>query len=159
MQILAYESDLLAFGDIFNGNPEIEKKTQELVDSAWAEIQEVLGRGGAVEAVESGYIKQKLVESNAARLRRIEAGEQIVVGVNKFIEGTDSPLVENLDEAILTVDPAIEGNQKAALDEWRAQRDNDAVKKALVELKTRCGHRRKYHAGVDRSGACGRHYR
>ena len=139
MQILAYESDLLAFGDIFNGNPEIEKKTQELVDSAWAEIQEVLGRGGAVEAVESGYIKQKLVESNAARLRRIEAGEQIVVGVNKFIEGTDSPLVENLDEAILTVDPAIEGNQKAALDEWRAQRDNDAVKKALVELKRVAG--------------------
>ena len=135
MQILAYESDLLAFGDLFNGNPEVEKKTQALVDSAWAEIQEVLKRGGAVQAVESGYIKQKLVESNAARLRAIESGEQIVVGVNKFEQGTDSPLVQNLDEAILTVDPAVEENQKTALEQWKKGRDNNAAQKALDELR------------------------
>jgi (2R)-ethylmalonyl-CoA mutase len=134
-QILAYESDLLEYADLFKGSEVVEAHTQELVDSAWAEVQEVLKRGGAVEAVESGYIKQKLVESNAARLRAIENGDQVVVGVNKFVESAPSPLTENLDEAILTVDPEVDANQRAALARWKEERDNDAVQKALAELE------------------------
>jgi len=134
-QILAYETDLLEYQDLFNGSTVVETQTARLVDSAWAEVQEVLKRGGAVEAVESGYIKQKLVESNAARLRAIESGEQIVVGVNKFIEGEPSPLTENLDEAILTVDPKVDASQRAALARWKEERDQGAVDRALEELR------------------------
>jgi (2R)-ethylmalonyl-CoA mutase len=134
-QILAYESDLLEYADLFKGSEVVEAQTQRLVDSAWAEVQEVLKRGGAVEAVESGYIKQRLVESNAARLRAIENGEQIVVGVNKYVESAPSPLTENLDEAILTVDPEVDANQRAALGRWKVERDNAAVEQALAELK------------------------
>jgi len=134
-QILAYESDLLEYPDLFKGSEVVEAQTQHLVDSAWAEVQEVLKRGGAVEAVESGYIKQKLVESNAARLRAIENGDQIVVGVNKYVEGAPSPLTENLDDAILTVDPEVDANQRAALGRWKEERDNAAVEQALAELQ------------------------
>jgi (2R)-ethylmalonyl-CoA mutase len=133
-QILAYETDLLEYDDLFEGSPVVQAKTQQLVDSAWAEVQEVLKRGGAVEAVETGYIKQKLVESNAARLRAIEAGEQIVVGVNKYTEGAASPLTENLDDAILTVDPEVDANQRAALARWKETRDSAAVDAALAEI-------------------------
>ena len=134
-QILAYESDLLEYADLFKGSEVVEAKTQRLVDSAWAEVQEVLKRGGAVEAVESGYIKQRLVESNAARLRAIENGDQVVVGVNKYIEGAPSPLTENLDDAILTVDPEVDANQREALGRWKLERDGAAVAKALAELQ------------------------
>ncbi|MGB5812689.1 MAG: protein meaA [Polyangiales bacterium] len=134
-QILAYESDLLEYPDLFNGSKVVEAETQRLVESAWTEVQEVLSRGGAVEAVESGYIKQKLVESNASRLRAIENGEQIVVGVNKFTEGAPSPLTENLDDAILTVDPAVEAKQIEALARWRSERDAEATSKAIAELQ------------------------
>jgi len=134
-QILAYESDLLEYADLFKGSEVVEAETQHLVDSAWAEVQEVLKRGGAVEAVESGYIKQKLVESNAARLRAIENGDQVVVGVNRYIEGAPSPLTENLDDAILTVDPEVDANQRKALARWKEERDNVAVEKALAELR------------------------
>ena len=134
-QILAYESDLLEYADLFKGSEVVEAETQRLVDSAWAEVQEVLKRGGAVEAVESGYIKQRLVESNAARIRAIENGDQVVVGVNKYVEGASSPLTENLDEAILTVDPEVDAAQRAALGRWKAERDNDAAEKALTELE------------------------
>jgi len=134
-QILAYESDLLEHPDLFKGSEVVEAQTQHLVDSAWAEVQEVLKRGGAVEAVETGYIKQKLVESNAARLRAIENGDQIVVGVNKYVEGAPSPLTENLDDAILTVDPEVDANQRAALGRWKEERDNAAVERALAELQ------------------------
>ena len=134
-QILAYETDLLEYADLFKGSEVVEAHTQELVDSAWAEVQEVLKRGGAVEAVESGYIKQKLVESNAERLRAIENGDQIVVGVNKYIESAPSPLTENLDEAILTVDPEVDANQRAALGRWKEERDSAAVDAALAELE------------------------
>ena len=134
-QILAYESDLLEYPDLFKGSEVVEAQTQHLVDSAWAEVQEVLKRGGAVEAVETGYIKQKLVESNAARLRAIENGDQIVVGVNKYVEGAPSPLTENLDDAILTVDPEVDANQRAALGRWKEERDNAAVERALAELQ------------------------
>ncbi|MGB5413963.1 MAG: methylmalonyl-CoA mutase family protein, partial [Polyangiales bacterium] len=131
-QILAYETDLLEYDDLFEGSPVVQAKTQQLVDSAWAEVQEVLKRGGAVEAVQTGYIKQKLVESNAARLRAIEAGEQIVVGVNKYIEGAASPLIENLDDAILTVDPEVDASQRAALARWKETRDGAAADAALA---------------------------
>jgi (2R)-ethylmalonyl-CoA mutase len=134
-QILAYESDLLEYADLFKGSEVVEAQTQLLIDSAWAEVQEVLKRGGAVEAVESGYIKQRLVESNAARLRAIENGEQVVVGVNKYIEGAPSPLTENLDDAILTVDPEVDANQRAALAVWKGERDNGAADEALAELQ------------------------
>ena len=134
-QILAYESDLLEYADLFTGSEVVEAQTQRLVDSAWAEVQEVLKRGGAVEAVESGYIKQRLVESNAARLRAIENGDQVVVGVNKYIEGAPSPLTENLDDAILTVDPEVDANQREALAVWKRERDNGAADKALAELQ------------------------
>ncbi len=134
-QILAYESDLLEYADLFNGSEVVEKKTRELVDAAWEEVQEVLERGGAVEAVETGYIKQKLVESNAARLRAIESGEQVVVGVNKYVEGEPSPLTENLGEAILTVDPEVDSRQREALARWKEERDAAAVEKALEELR------------------------
>ena len=134
-QILAYESDLLEYADLFKGSEVVEAQTQRLVDSAWAEVQEVLKRGGAVDAVESGYIKQKLVESNAARLRAIENGDQVVVGVNKYIEGAPSPLTENLDDAILTVDPEVDKSQREALGRWKLERDNAAAENALAELR------------------------
>jgi (2R)-ethylmalonyl-CoA mutase len=134
-QILAYESDLLEYADLFKGSEVVAAQTQRLVDSAWAEVQEVLKRGGAVEAVESGYIKQRLVESNAARLRAIENGDQVVVGVNKYIEGAPSPLTENLDDAILTVDPEVDANQREALALWKRERDNGAADEALAELQ------------------------
>ncbi len=134
-QILAYESDLLEYEDLFKGSEVVEAETQHLVESAWAEVQDVLERGGAVEAVETGYIKQKLVESNAARLRSIESGEQVVIGVNAYTEGAPSPLVENLEEAILTVDPTIETKAIEALERWRAERDASAVEHAIAELE------------------------
>ncbi|MGB8330513.1 MAG: protein meaA [Polyangiales bacterium] len=133
-QILAYESDLLEYQDLFEGSPVVAEQTKRLVDAAWDEVQEVLKRGGAVEAVESGYIKQRLVESNAARLRAIESGDLIVVGVNKYVDGAPSPLTENLDDAILTVDPEVDANQRDALGRWKATRDRGAVEKALAEL-------------------------
>ena len=134
-QILACESDLLEYADLFKGSEVVQAETQHLVESAWAEVQEVLKRGGAVEAVESGYIKQRLVESNAARLRAIESGEQVVVGVNEYTDGAPSPLIKDLDEAILTVDPAVEEKQIEALDRWRAERDASAVESAIAELQ------------------------
>ncbi len=133
-QILAMETDLLEHADLFEGSVVVEARVSEMVSEAWAEIEEVLSRGGAVEAVESGYIKQKLVESNAARLRRIESGVQTVVGVNAFTEAAPSKLVENLEEAILHVDPSVEKAQVEALDEWRRARDETSVKAALKEI-------------------------
>lgn len=134
-QILAYETDLLEYADLFTGSEVVQAKTDELIDAAWDEVQEVLKRGGAVEAVETGYIKQKLVESNAARLRAIESGELAVVGVNKHVEGEPSPLTENLDEAILTVDPEVDARQREALARWKETRDGAAVDEALAELR------------------------
>ncbi len=134
-QILALETDLLENPDLFEGSVVVERKTQALIDAAWAEVQLVLERGGAIAAVETGYVKQKLVESNAARLRRIESGEQIVVGVNAYTESAPSPLTQDLDEAILTVDPAVEAAQIESLKKWRGARDSDAAKRALDALR------------------------
>jgi ethylmalonyl-CoA mutase len=134
-QILAYESDLLEHGDIFNGSVVIEARVNELIAEAKKEIDDINSRGGAVAAVEAGIIKQRLVESNAARLSAIENGTQTVIGLNAFRETAPSPLTENLDAAIMVVDPKVENAQIEALKKWRASRDAAKVKAALDELR------------------------
>jgi ethylmalonyl-CoA mutase len=130
-QVLAYESDLLEYGDLFDGSHVVEAKTGALRDAAQAELDEVLALGGAFEAVET--LKSRLVASMAARTRRIESGEQIVVGVNAFTETTDSPL--GGEGAILTVDPAVGEEMVADVQAWRSARDQEAVDAALDELR------------------------
>lgn len=132
-QIVAYETDLLEYGDIFDGSPVIEAKVQALKDSARAELATIDKLGGALAAVESGYMKEALVESNARRVQAIMKGEIPVIGVNRFTESAPSPLADSAD-AIMTVDDAAETDQVAALQAWRASRDNAAVEKALAEL-------------------------
>jgi (2R)-ethylmalonyl-CoA mutase len=133
-QILAFETDLLDYGDIFDGSGEITRKVDELKAEAKDELARIEAMGGAVAAVDTGYLKQQLVESNTARLERIERGEQIVVGVNKYLESEPSPLADAAD-AILTVSEDAERGQIERLKAWRAARDNDAVQAALKELK------------------------
>jgi (2R)-ethylmalonyl-CoA mutase len=131
---MAYETDLLEYGDLFDGSAEVTRKVEELKAGARDELARIDEMGGSIPAVETGYMKQKLVESNATRLAAIEAGEQVVVGVNKFAEGEDSPLTAG-DGSILTVDPASEAAQIERLKAWREQRDNTKVDAALDELK------------------------
>ncbi|MCU9847374.1 methylmalonyl-CoA mutase family protein [Defluviimonas sp. WL0024] len=131
-QILAYETDLLEYGDLFDGNPAITAKVEALKAGARDELKTLDGMGGAIAAIE--YMKSRLVESNAARLSRIEAGETVVVGVNRWREGEASPLTAG-DGAILTVDPAVEVDQVARLNDWRAARDAGAVAAALAALR------------------------
>jgi (2R)-ethylmalonyl-CoA mutase len=133
-QIVAYETDLLEFGDIFNGSHEIQRKVDELMVSAQDELKRLDDMGGAVAAIESSYMKQKLVESNARRIAGIESGEQIVVGVNKWTETEASPLTTG-EGAILTVDPKVEAEQIARLNAFRAARDQSKVAAALAELR------------------------
>jgi len=130
-QVLAFESDLLEYEDIFNGSHVIEGLTDELVTAARAELDDVLAMGGAFAAIEE--LKGRLVASNTERVRRIETGEQIVVGVNKFTEAADSPL--SGDESILRVDPAVEAQTIAEVETWRSGRDSAAVDAALAELR------------------------
>src|SRR6478672_7892693 len=133
-QILAYETDLLDYGDIFDGSKEIARKVDELKDQARAELAAIEAMGGAIPAVESGYMKAKLVESNTRRLEAIEAGEQIVVGGNKYVEAEPSPLTAG-DGAIMVVPHHVEAEQVARLNEWRAARDDKAVQGALAALR------------------------
>jgi (2R)-ethylmalonyl-CoA mutase len=133
-QILAYETDLLDYDDIFDGSTVMAEKVAALKREAMEELKRIEQMGGAVAAVESGYMKQQLVESNTARLERIERGEQIVVGVNKYLESEPSPLTGGV-ETFLTVSAAAERDQIEKLKAWRAQRDNTAVAEALKELK------------------------
>jgi ethylmalonyl-CoA mutase len=133
-QILAYETDLLDYGDIFDGSPEIAAKVAELCHEAKQELAHIEGLGGAVAAVEQGYMKQQLVESNTRRVEAIERGERIVVGVNRFIETEPSPLADAAD-AILTVSPQAEADQIEQLLAWRAARDGAAVAAALEDLR------------------------
>jgi (2R)-ethylmalonyl-CoA mutase len=133
-QILAYETDLLEYGDIFDGSTEIQKKVDDLKRAAKEELARIEKLGGAVAAVEMGYMKQQLVESNTQRLEAIESGAQTVVGVNKFIESEPSPLSTGTD-AILTVPQEVEEEQVARLKAWRAARDEVAVARALKELR------------------------
>src|SRR5579872_2252607 len=133
-QILAYETDLLEYGDIFDGSPVIAAKVGELKSAAMEELRQIEQMGGVVAAVESGYLKQQLVESNSRRVEAIERGEQTVVGVNRFTESEPSPLADAAD-AILTVSEEAEADQIARLEAWRAARDNDAIAAALAALR------------------------
>ena len=133
-QILAYETDLLEYGDIFDGSPAIAAKVEELKREAKEELAHIEAMGGAVVAVEQGYMKHQLVESNTRRVEAIERGEQTVVGVNRFVESEVSPLAGAAD-AILTVSPQAEADQIERLKAWRASRDAKAVAAALKELR------------------------
>ncbi|VVT12057.1 Protein MeaA [Roseovarius sp. EC-HK134] len=131
-QILAYETDLLEFDDLFDGNPAVDAKVEALKDGARHELANLESMGGAVSAIE--YMKSRLVESNADRLGRIERNETIVVGVNRWQAGEPSPL-QTEDGGIMTVDPAVEAEQVARLNDWRAARDTAAVTSALAALR------------------------
>ncbi|GAA4674703.1 protein meaA [Pseudonocardia yuanmonensis] len=133
-QVLAYETDLLEYEDIFEGSRVIEAKVSELVEAAQAEIDRVQEMGGAVAAVENGYMKGELVTALAERRRRIESGEDVVVGVNKFETTEPSPLQGDA-AAIETVDPATEAAAVAAIQQWRASRDQAAVSEVLTRLQ------------------------
>lgn len=131
-QILAYETDLLEFDDLFDGNPAIDRKVNALKEGARAELAQIDGMGGAVKAI--AYMKGRLVDSNAARIAGIEAGTTTVVGVNKWQAGEPSPLTAS-DDAIMVADPAAEADQLARLDAWKSDRDTAAVKIALAALR------------------------
>ena len=131
-QILAYETDLLEYGDLFDGNPAVDAKVEELKDGARAELANLDSMGGAVASIQ--YMKSRLVDSNAERLNRIERNETVVVGVNKWTEGEPSPL-QTEDGGIMVVDPAAEQEQINRLNEWRAERDSAVVAAALAALR------------------------
>jgi ethylmalonyl-CoA mutase len=132
-QVLAYETDLLEYPDLFEGSKVMDGLVGELLDGARAEMAIVEEHGGAVSAVD--YMKASLVDSHRERLRRIESGEHVIVGVNRYTETEPSPLLEGADGGILTVDPAVEAQQREAVTEWRAGRDQDAVDRALAALR------------------------
>ena len=131
-QVLAFETDLLEYPDIFEGSHVMEGLVAELVTGAREEMARVAELGGAVQAVD--YMKSSLVESHRERWRRIESGEMTVVGMNRFDTTEPSPLTADADGGILVVDPEVEAQQKAALDQWRSERDDEAVANALQEL-------------------------
>ncbi len=133
-QVLAFESDLLEYEDIFEGSTVIAAKVAELVAGARTEIDRIQEMGGAIVAVESGYMKQALVSSHAARRARIEAGEEKVVGVNCFETTEESPLTADLDAAIQAADPEAERSAIAGVEAWRSERDGAAVEEALRRL-------------------------
>lgn len=133
-QVLAFESDLLEYDDIFDGSHVIEAKVAELVEGARAEIDRVQAMGGAIAAVE--YMKQELVSSHAARRARIESGEEVIVGVNRFETTEPSPLTADLDGAIMAADPEAERTAIASVEAWKAQRDETEVAEALAALAT-----------------------
>jgi len=134
-QVMAFETDLLEYGDILNGSPVIEAKMQELMEGANAEIQRVAEQGGVLAGIDSGYMKQALVKSHAERLRAIETGELTIVGVNKFKETAESPLTQSGDGGIMKVDPAVEQQHIEAIQAHRANRDQDKVNSALNTLR------------------------
>ncbi|SFH19811.1 protein meaA [Sulfitobacter dubius] len=131
-QIMAHETDLLEFDDLFDGNPAVDAKVELLKQGARAELANLDGMGGAISAID--YMKGRLVESNADRLRRIESGETVVVGVNKWQQGAPSPLMTGAGD-IMQSDPGAEADQLSRLEAWRAARNDDAVKKALADLR------------------------
>jgi (2R)-ethylmalonyl-CoA mutase len=131
-QVLAYETDLLEYPDLFEGSKVMDGLVEELVEGARAEMAIVAEHGGAVEAVP--YMKAALVDSHRERIARIEAGEQVVVGQNRFAETADSPLTADAEGGILVVDPQVEAQQREAVEHWRSERDQAAVDAALAEL-------------------------
>ncbi|NIH82079.1 protein meaA [Amycolatopsis viridis] len=134
-QVLAYETDLLEYEDIFAGSHVVESKVDEIVAGARAEIEQVQDLGGAVAAVESGYLKSQLVSSLAEYRREVESGERVIVGVNRFATTEPSPLQAEGAEAIETVDPVVEEQAVAALARWRAERDQAVVDASLTRLR------------------------
>ena len=138
-QVLAFESDLLEYDDIFEGSVVIEAKVAELVEGAKAEIERVQDMGGAIAAVESGYMKENLVSAHAARRGRIESGDEVIVGVNRFETTEPSPLTADLDAAIMAADPAAEQSALDSVTDWKAQRDEAAVTAALAALAADAG--------------------
>jgi (2R)-ethylmalonyl-CoA mutase len=138
-QVLAFETDLLEYEDLFTGSVVVEQKVAEIVEGARAEIARVQEMGGAVAAVESGYMKGELVGSLAEKRRRMESGDDVVVGVNKFESTEDNPLLADLDAAIMVVDPAVENAAQEAVRKWRAERDPEPVRKALDALREAAG--------------------
>jgi (2R)-ethylmalonyl-CoA mutase len=138
-QVLAFETDLLEYEDLFTGSVVVEQKVAELVEGARAEIARVQEMGGAVPAVESGYMKGQLVGSLADRRRKMENGEDVVVGVNRFQGTEDNPLLADLETAIQTVDPAVEAAAQRAVQQWRAERDPEPVQRALDALRAAAG--------------------
>ncbi|HPU12474.1 MAG TPA: protein meaA [Aeromicrobium sp.] len=134
-QVLAFESDLLEYGDIFDGSHVVETKVNELIAGAKAEIDRVQAMGGAVAAVVSGYMKSELVGSHAERRAKIESGEIKVVGLNSYTETEPSPLTADLDGAIMVADPQAEANAIADVQQWRSQRDQAATDAALAAVK------------------------
>jgi (2R)-ethylmalonyl-CoA mutase len=138
-QVLAFETDLLEYDDLFRGSVVVEAKVAELVAEVKAEVNRVQAMGGAVAAVESGYMKSAMVASHAERRRRIEAGEDVVVGVNRFTTTEPNPLLADIDNAILTVDATVQQDAVAAVQRWRSTRDADLVDEALRELREACG--------------------
>ncbi len=134
-QIVAYETDLLEYGDIFDGSKEIEKKVESLKEAARAELDRIDVMGGAIAAVESSYMKQQLVEANTRRLEAIESGEQVVVGVNRWGESEVSPLSGGEDGGILTVSESVEVEAVQKIRAWRSERDDNACQEALALLR------------------------
>ena len=157
-QIMAYETDLLEFGDIFDGSKELEALVARLKSEALAEIAAIDAMGGAVKAIETGALKAKLVESNTRRLEAIERGEQIVVGVNAFTNSEPSPLTAG-ENSIMVPSAEAEAEQIASLKAWRASRDPSARARGAAGAAHGGGERRQYHARLDRGGQGGRHDR
>ncbi|MFZ0324377.1 MAG: protein meaA [Actinomycetes bacterium] len=134
-QVLAFESDLLEHDDLFAGSVVVQERVASMLSEAKAEIDKVLAMGGAVAAVESGYMKSQLVASHAQRRRRVESGEEVVVGVNAFTSSEPNPLLHDLQTAVQTTDPAAEQQAVEALGAWRSERDSAAVQVALQRLE------------------------
>ncbi|HEX6578657.1 MAG TPA: protein meaA [Jiangellaceae bacterium] len=135
-QVLAFETDLLEYDDLFDGSPVVEAKVAEIVSNARTEMDRIQEMGGAVAAVESGYMKQRLVAAHAERRRRIETGEDTVVGVNRFTETEPSPLTSDRGRSVQTVDPAVARTAADEVRAWRAGRDQRVVAEALERLRT-----------------------
>jgi len=133
-QVLAFESDLLEYDDLFEGSHVVDRKVRDLCAAARSEMEHIQGLGGAVAAVESGYLKSALVAAHAERRARVESGADVVVGINRFTGSEPSPLVTGLDASIQTVDPEAERSAVVAVLDWRARRDPVAVDTALAAL-------------------------
>jgi (2R)-ethylmalonyl-CoA mutase len=134
-QVLAMETDLLEYGDLFDGSPVVEAKVQALIDGAREEMQRVAEQGGMVQAIESGHVKRELVQSHTARMRAIESGDLSIVGVNCFQQTAESPLTAGGDSGIMKVDPGAERDQIVSLEAFRTQRDQEQVEIALARLR------------------------
>jgi (2R)-ethylmalonyl-CoA mutase len=134
-QIMAYETDLLENEDIFEGSVVIDRKEKELEEATDAELKRIMEMGGVIEALENGYMKQQLVQSNTQRLRDIESGQRVIVGMNRFMEAEPSPLTDSMKDSFLTVDDSVETEQIEMLRKFRSRRDEDQVAAAMDSLK------------------------